>query len=95
MGLYNNEIPTSVSDGFTPKIKQNITQCSVNPDNLDNALKMNNPVLVDICQIPSKNDKINKLIEKGTFKKEGNTNMTMTTQNGGKKIHKKYNIKWV
>jgi hypothetical protein len=64
MGLYKNEMPESGIDGFTNKIKETITRCSVNPVDLES------PKLVEVCQrIPVDDEKMENLLQKGKFRK--------------------------
>jgi len=90
MGLYKNEMPESGIDGFTNKIKETITKCSVNPVDLES------PKLVEVCQrIPVDDEKMENLIQKGKFRKltksqisggQGNANEGFQNENDKKNI---------
>lgn len=90
MGLYKNEMPESGIDGFTNKIKETITRCSLNPVDLES------PKLVEICQrIPVDDEKMENLIQKGKFRRvtkpqisggQGNANAGFQNENDKKNI---------
>jgi hypothetical protein len=63
IGLYNNEMPESGTDGFTLKIRPKIKQAIVSD------IDINNPKKVQICQsIPIDDEKIQKIINSGTYR---------------------------
>jgi hypothetical protein len=63
IGLYNNEMPESGTDGFTLKIRPKIKQAIVSD------IDINNPKKVQICQsIPIDDTKIQKINDSGTYR---------------------------
>ena len=68
MGLYTNNMPTPDEQGFSLKIRQTMKQASI----ISNAEK-----LVEICKrIPVEDEKIENIINKGTFRKLTNPKNT-------------------
>jgi hypothetical protein len=63
MGLYNNEMPETGSDGFTSKIRQNMKQAPVVP------IDESNPKLVEICKpVPVIDEELDEKLSKGTIR---------------------------
>jgi hypothetical protein len=95
MGFYTNEMPTDV-DGFSSKIRQDITPLSIEKINYKD------PQLVKICDpIPIYEDDnlndINTYKELTKHESAGSEQQATQTQNGGKKNKKgkKYQIRFV